>query len=191
MQQNRICLNAVNPKIHDSLSEDRLIFNSAGAQPISLKSFRGLGHFPNKIARVYKREHCLQEWQAPVWVLTGFACYSARKSLSYHAGFRKCTYTCCACYSLFFIIASAISLNGNRRQPPPCLPKSETDGRKSMAAQPFILTIDCVRLFCYKIRLIVSRRITMRAPFQILAIPYRIVDGTPMYCVFHRADHDQ
>jgi dATP pyrophosphohydrolase len=31
----------------------------------------------------------------------------------------------------------------------------------------------------------------MRAPFQILAIPYRIVDGTPIYCVFHRADHDQ
>mgnify|MGYP001450220910 CR=1 FL=1 len=26
-----ICLNAVNPKIHDSLSEDRLIFSSAGA----------------------------------------------------------------------------------------------------------------------------------------------------------------
>ena len=70
-------------------------------------------------------------------------------------------------------------------------PKSEMDGRKSMAAQPFILTIDGVRPFCYKIRLIVSRRITMRAPFQILAIPYRIVDGTPMYCVFHRADHDQ
>ena len=59
MQQNRICLNAVNPKIHDSLSEDRLMFSSAGAQPISLKSFRGLGHFPNKIARVYKHEHCL------------------------------------------------------------------------------------------------------------------------------------
>jgi len=39
--------------------------------------------------------------------------------------------------------------NGNRRQPPPCLPKSETDGRKSMAAQPFIPTIDGVRLFCY------------------------------------------
>lgn len=31
----------------------------------------------------------------------------------------------------------------------------------------------------------------MRAPFQILAIPYRIVDGTPIYCVFHRSDHDQ
>ena len=31
----------------------------------------------------------------------------------------------------------------------------------------------------------------MRAAFQILAIPYRIIDGTPRYCVFHRADHDK
>ena len=31
----------------------------------------------------------------------------------------------------------------------------------------------------------------MRAPFQILAIPYRIVDGEPHYCVFHRSDFDQ
>lgn len=31
----------------------------------------------------------------------------------------------------------------------------------------------------------------MRAPFQILAIPYKIVDGVPYYCVFHRTDHDQ
>ena len=31
----------------------------------------------------------------------------------------------------------------------------------------------------------------MRAPFQILAIPYRIVDNSPKYCVFHRADNDQ
>lgn len=135
MRKNRICLNAVSRKIPDSLSEDRLIFSSAGTQPISLKSFRGLGHFPNKIARVYKHEHCLPEWQAPMWVLTGFACYSARKSRSYHAGFRKCSYTCCACYSPFPMLASAISLIGNRRQLPPCLPKSETDGRKSMAAQ--------------------------------------------------------
>ena len=118
MRKNRIFLNAVKPKIPDSLSEDRLMFSSAGAQPISLKSFRGLGHFPNRIARVYKREHCLPEWQAPVWVLTGFACYSARKSRSYHAGFRKCSYTCCVCYSPFLMIASAISrmeIGGNRR----------------------------------------------------------------------------
>ena len=43
--------------------------------------------FPNKIlqkvskaeilqnARVGTAVHCLPEWQAPVWVLTGFACY--------------------------------------------------------------------------------------------------------------------
>jgi dATP pyrophosphohydrolase len=31
----------------------------------------------------------------------------------------------------------------------------------------------------------------MRAPFQILALPYKIVDGAPHYCVFHRADHGQ
>ena len=31
----------------------------------------------------------------------------------------------------------------------------------------------------------------MRAPFQILAIPYQIIDGSPRYCVVHRADHDQ
>lgn len=31
----------------------------------------------------------------------------------------------------------------------------------------------------------------MRAPFQILAIPYRIINGQLQYCVFHRADFDQ
>jgi dihydroneopterin triphosphate diphosphatase len=30
----------------------------------------------------------------------------------------------------------------------------------------------------------------MRAPFQILAIPYRIIDGTLMFCVMHRSDAD-
>lgn len=28
------------------------MFSTNGAQPISLKSFRGLGHFPNKIAHI-------------------------------------------------------------------------------------------------------------------------------------------
>ena len=28
----------------------------------------------------------------------------------------------------------------------------------------------------------------MRAPFQMLAIPYRMVDSMPIYCVFHRSD---
>lgn len=31
----------------------------------------------------------------------------------------------------------------------------------------------------------------MRAPFQILAILYKITDGSILYCVFHRADSDE
>lgn len=31
----------------------------------------------------------------------------------------------------------------------------------------------------------------MRAPFQILAIPYRMINAQLQYCVFHRADFDQ
>ena len=31
----------------------------------------------------------------------------------------------------------------------------------------------------------------MRAPYQILAIPYRLTDGVPLFCVLHRADCDQ
>ncbi len=56
MRKNRICLNAVNPKIHNSLSEDGVMFSSAGAQPISLKSFRGLGDFPNKFIVDFLKE---------------------------------------------------------------------------------------------------------------------------------------
>ncbi len=31
----------------------------------------------------------------------------------------------------------------------------------------------------------------MRAPFQILAIPFKIIAGSPVYCVLHRSDFDQ
>lgn len=31
----------------------------------------------------------------------------------------------------------------------------------------------------------------MRSAFQILAIPYQIIDGSLFYCVFHRADFNQ
>ena len=31
----------------------------------------------------------------------------------------------------------------------------------------------------------------MRAPFQILAIPFRREEGRLLYCVFHRSDYDQ
>ena len=89
--------------------------------------FQGLGTIPKMKTERFGGQP--ERPVFPVWVLTGFACYSARKSRSTHAVFRKCSYTCCACYSPFPMLASAISLNGNRRQPPPCLPKSETDGR--------------------------------------------------------------
>ena len=92
---------------------------------IYFHGFRGLGHFPNKIARVYKHEHCLpsafRSWQV---MRSGY-----RRALLAKSEIAECTYTCCACYSPFPMLASAISLNGNRRQLPPCLPKSETEGR--------------------------------------------------------------
>lgn len=168
MRKNRICLNTVSRKIPDSLSEDRLMFSSAGAQPISLKSFRGLGHFPNKIARVYKHEHCLpsafRSWQV---MRSGYRRALLAGMASSGVGtHRICLLFCkeipvaprrisqvyihllCLLFSVSHV-SKRHFLNGNRRQPPPCLPKSEADGRKSMAAQPFILTIDGVRPFCY------------------------------------------
>ena len=145
MQQNRICLNAVNPKIHDSLSEDRLIFSSAGAQPISLKSFRGLGHFPNKIARVYKHEHCLpsafRSWQV---MRSGYR----RALLARMASSGVGTHRICLLFSVSHVSkrhflkwksAATAALSAKKR-----------NGRAlSVAAQPFILTIDGVRPFCY------------------------------------------
>ena len=46
----------------------------------------------------------------------------------YYSEIAECTYTCCACYSTFPHDSKCHFLNGNRRQPPPCLPKSKTDG---------------------------------------------------------------
>ena len=148
MRKNRIFLNAVKPKIPDSLSEDRVMFSSAGAQPISLKSFRGLGQFPNKIARVYKREHCLpsafRSWQV---MRSGYRrALLARMASSGVGTHRICLLFCkeipvvprrisqvyihllCLLFSVSHVSKRHFP-NGNRRQPPPCLPKSETDGR--------------------------------------------------------------
>ena len=148
MRQNRICLNAVNPKIPDSFSEDRLMFSSVGAQPISLKSFRGLGQFPNKIARVYKHEHCLpsafRSWQV---MRSGYhRALLARMASSGMGTHRICLLFCkeilvaprrisqvylhllCLLFSVSHVSKRRFP-NGNRRQPPPCLPKSKTDGR--------------------------------------------------------------
>ena len=50
-------------------------------------------------------------------------------SVSVRDGFRKCTYTCCACYSPFPMLASAIfqmEIGGNRRLV--CQKAKQTDG---------------------------------------------------------------
>ena len=66
------------------------MFSSAGAQPISLKSFRGLEHFPNKIARVYKHEHCLpsafRSWQV---TRSGYRCALLARMASSGVGSRR------------------------------------------------------------------------------------------------------
>ena len=148
MRKKRTRLNFVSRKIPDSLSEDRLMFSSAGAQPISLKSFRGLGQFPNKMARVYKHEHCLpsafRSWQV---MRSGYRrALLARMASSGVGTHRICLLFCkeipvvsrrisqvyLHLLCLLFSISHDSKLhfpNGNRRQPPPCLPKSETDGR--------------------------------------------------------------
>ena len=137
------------------------MFSSAGAQPISLKSFRGLGHFHNKIAQVYKHEHCLpsafRSWQV---MRSGYRRALLAGMASSGVGTHRICLLFCKeipvvprrisqVYIHLLCLLFSVSHdskrhfpNGNRRQPPPCLPKSETDGRKSMAAQPFILTID-------------------------------------------------
>ena len=148
MRKNRIFLNAVKPKIPDSLSEDRLMFSSAGAQPISLKSFRGLGHSPNRIARVYKHEHCLlsafRSWQV---MRSGYHCALLAGMASSGVGTHRIRllfckeipvvprrisqvylHLLCLLFSVSHVSKRHLP-NGNRRHPPPCLPKGETDGR--------------------------------------------------------------
>ena len=121
------------------------MFSSAGAQSISLKSFRGLGHFPNKIARVHKHEHCLpsafRSWQV---MRSGYR----RALLARMASSGVGTYRICLLFSVSHVSkrhflkwksAATATLSAKKR-----------NGRAlSMAAQPFILTIDGVRPFCY------------------------------------------
>ncbi len=106
------------------------------AQPISLKSFRGLGYFPNKIARVYNTSiacpsafrswqvmrmgtavHCLPEWQ--VRCGTHRICLLFCKKIPVvPRRFSQVYIHLCACYSPFPMLASAISqmeIGGNRR----------------------------------------------------------------------------
>ena len=77
--------------------------------------FQGLGTFPKMKTGRFGGQP--ERSVFPVWVLTGFACCSARKSRSTHAVFRKCSYTCCACSSSHNRIDSNICscYNWNKR----------------------------------------------------------------------------
>ena len=129
MQQNRICLNAVNPKIHDSLSEDRLIFSSAGAQPISPKLLKGLGCCPTSFCTSGYRRALLAR-MASSGVGTHRICLLFCKEIPVVPRRISQVYIHLLC--LLFSVSHVSKRhfpNGNRRQPPPCLPKSETDRR--------------------------------------------------------------
>jgi len=64
---------------------------------IQLRLSNGLGTIPKMKTERFGSQP--ERSVFPVWVLTGFACCTARKSRSTHAVFCKCSYTCCACSS--------------------------------------------------------------------------------------------
>ena len=122
-----------------------LQLSSTGAQPILKKSLRGLGHIPNKFARVYKHEHCLpsvsHSWQA---MRSGYRRALLAKYESSGVG----PHRICLLFRKSHDRKRHF-LNGNRRQPPPWLLQSEPGGRCQWRRRPFILTIDGARLVCY------------------------------------------
>jgi len=61
----------------------------------------------------------------------------------------ECTYTCCACYFAFPHNSKCHFLKW-KSAATAALSAQKRNGRTlSMAAKPFILTVDSVRLFCY------------------------------------------
>ena len=73
----------------------RLLCKMLCKNEIQFLLFKGLGTIPKMKTGRFGNQP--ERSVFPVWVLTGFACYSARKSRLSHAVFRKCSYTCCAC----------------------------------------------------------------------------------------------
>ena len=129
------------------------MFSTTSAQPISPKLLKGLGCCPTSFCTSgYRR--ALLAGMASSGVGTHRICLLFCKEIPVVPRRISQVYIHLLC--LLFSVSHVSKRhfpNGNRRQPPPCLPKSETDGRKSMAAQPFILTIDGVRPFCYAVAL--------------------------------------
>ena len=156
----RKSLNRGNRKSRDCLITIFTRNSTNGAQPISLKLLKGLGCCPTSFCASGYRRALLANSIYGVSKQTGFCknrrvyihllCLLFCKFSRWQA--RRFSQVGPHLICLLFSVShnsKRLFLNGNLRQPPPCLPKSETDGRKSMAAQPFILTIDGVRPFCH------------------------------------------
>ena len=145
----RKSLNRENHKSRDCLITIFTRNSSAGAQPSSPKFLKGLGYCPTSFCTSgYRR--ALLAGMASSGVGTHRICLLFCKEVPVVPRRFSQVYLHLLC--LLFSVSRVSKRhfpNGNRRQPPPCLLKSETDGRKSMAAQPFIPTIDGVRPFCY------------------------------------------
>ena len=149
MQQNRICLNAVNPKIHDSLSEDRLIFSSVGAQPISPKLLKGLGCCPTSFCTSGYR-CALLAGMASSGVGTHRICLLFCKEIPVVPRRISQVYIHLLCLLFFVSHVSKRHFLKWKSAATAALSAQKRNGRTlSMAAQPFILTIDGVRPFCY------------------------------------------
>lgn len=124
--------------------------------------------FPNKYARVGTSVHCLPgmfqhngknaKWVRRALLATDdgilaskskFSNFSQKSAKLTFAKIEKCTYTCCACYSTFSHNSKCHFLKW-KSAATAVLSAQRRNGRMlSMAAKPFILTIDNARLFCY------------------------------------------
>ena len=125
------------------------MFSTTSAQPISPKLLKGLGCCPTSFCTSGYRRALLARMAS-----SGVGTHRIRLLFCKFSRWQVQRFSQVGPHLiclLFFVshVSKRHFPNGNRRQLPPCLPKSETDGRKSMAAQPFILTIDGVRPFCY------------------------------------------
>ena len=117
--------------------------------------------FPNKVlqkvstveilqnARVGTAVHCLPEWQAPVWVLTG-ACLLFCKEIPVVPRRISQVYIHLLCLLFSVLHNSKRHFLKWKSAATAALSAKKRNGRTlSMAAQPFNLTIDGVRPFCY------------------------------------------
>ena len=110
---------------------------------------KGFGMFPNKILQKVSTAEILQNAR----VGTAVPCLATplvnlQQKLIF-AKIAECTYTCCACNSPFLHNSKCHFLKW-KSAATAALSAQKRNGRTlSMAAKPFILTVDSVRLFCY------------------------------------------